>query len=480
MNVLEFVPLTYLIHSEDPKNFSSDMGKFSTCYNIIQQAGEILKNNRIEEKEENKIEEKELVEEERIEIAGDMACTNNNEESGDIDKSENMNAENIENNIENTESTGESTSFHPRSPPRSPQPPQPPLTEEELQASALSQINSKLSTQPLSKERRAVSHCKSLLVPTHYSGQNLWILKPSGLNRGRGVHMVDSVGEVRRLIKEYTDGVVLPQSASPVKGGKKEDSEGDGNGSNITTTNTITDTHKSIYNPLEHPILEHHPNTSNNIEQSNESTSWEANHPPISNLYNLPCIIKTNCFVIQKYIERPLLIRQRKFDIRIWVLVAHDMKVYFFREGYLRTSGYEYSTEEKDWNKREIHLTNNAVQKYSNIYGQFEDGNQLSFRDFQTYLDDTYPEKAVRVKEDMVERMKDIVNLTMQAVRKKLNPDEKHNCFELFGYDFMVDIDMNLWLIEINTNPCLEESSSLLKSLLPRMIGIYNIYIYNI
>jgi hypothetical protein len=30
---------------------------------------------------------------------------------------------------------------------------------------------------------------------------------------------------------------------------------------------------------------------------------------------------------------------------------------------------------------------------------------------------------------------------------------------------------MNPWLIEVNTNPCLEESSSLLKTLIPRMLN---------
>jgi hypothetical protein len=33
-----------------------------------------------------------------------------------------------------------------------------------------------------------------------------------------------------------------------------------------------------------------------------------------------------------------------------------------------------------------IHLTNNAVQKQSQSYGQFEDGNQLSFDDFDSFL----------------------------------------------------------------------------------------------
>ena len=41
--------------------------------------------------------------------------------------------------------------------------------------------------------------------------------------------------------------------------------------------------------------------------------------------------------------------------------------------------------------------------------------------------------------------------------------------FELFGYDFMVDEDLNVWLIECNTNPSLDESSEYLRKLLHRM-----------
>ncbi len=43
--------------------------------------------------------------------------------------------------------------------------------------------------------------------------------------------------------------------------------------------------------------------------------------------------------------------------------------------------------------------------------------------------------------------------------------------FELFGYDFLVDEDYDCWLIEVNTNPCLEESSPLLQILIPRMVN---------
>lgn len=66
--------------------------------------------------------------------------------------------------------------------------------------------------------------------------------------------------------------------------------------------------------------------------------------------------------------------------------------------------------------------------------------------------------------------MKDLVTMTMQSIRKKLNSNDRQFCFELFGYDFIIDQVFKVWLIEINTNPCLEESSKLLKAILPRMI----------
>lgn len=37
---------------------------------------------------------------------------------------------------------------------------------------------------------------------SHFKGKNVWILKPTGLNRGKGIHVVDSVKEMKRLIKQ--------------------------------------------------------------------------------------------------------------------------------------------------------------------------------------------------------------------------------------------------------------------------------------
>lgn len=66
--------------------------------------------------------------------------------------------------------------------------------------------------------------------------------------------------------------------------------------------------------------------------------------------------------------------------------------------------------------------------------------------------------------------MQEVVMKTFQATRKQIDPSKRKHCFELFGYDFILDADFNLWLIEVNTNPCLEESSRILQIYLPRMI----------
>ena len=134
------------------------------------------------------------------------------------------------------------------------------------------------------------------------------------------------------------------------------------------------------------------------------SIAWEASHPPISNLNSLPSIVKSRSFVIQKYIESPLLINKRKFDIRVWMLLTHEGKGYFFKEGYLRMSSYEYTT---DTNNKEIHLTNNAIQKNTQKYGSLEDGNQLSFDGFQKYIDACHPESKVNVRSSLYQKMKE-------------------------------------------------------------------------
>lgn len=58
----------------------------------------------------------------------------------------------------------------------------------------------------------------------------------------------------------------------------------------------------------------------------------------------------------------------------------------------------------------------------------------------------------------------------MCSARRKINVNGRNNCFQLFGYDFMIDQAYKVWLIQINTNPAIEECSNVLKMLIPRML----------
>jgi hypothetical protein len=84
-------------------------------------------------------------------------------------------------------------------------------------------------------------------------------------------------------------------------------------------------------------------------------------------------------YIIQKYIEKPLLFNKRKFDIRCYTLMTSvngKIKAYWYRDGYVRTSSKEYCITNLD--NRLIHLTNDAVQKKSEEYGKFEYGNKVA------------------------------------------------------------------------------------------------------
>ena len=44
---------------------------------------------------------------------------------------------------------------------------------------------------------------------------------------------------------------------------------------------------------------------------------------------------------------------------------------------------------------------------------------------------------------------------TFLSARRTLNPNNRPGTYELFGFDFLIDEDYRVWLIEVNTNPYL-------------------------
>ena len=116
---------------------------------------------------------------------------------------------------------------------------------------------------------------------------------------------------------------------------------------------------------------------------------------------------KFHTYILQKYIEKPLLINKRKFDIRMFGMLTSVngiLKGYFYEDGYIRTSCKEYTL--KNLHNKTIHLTNDAVQEKDDDYGKYESGNKISFAGFQKYLDLAYPSLNIDFYRDLLPQIK--------------------------------------------------------------------------
>ena len=172
-------------------------------------------------------------------------------------------------------------------------------------------------------------------------------------------------------------------------------------------------------------------------------------------------------WLVQKYVERPLLFKGRKFDIRVWAVATGKHDLFYYKHGYLRTSSSEYDPNATD---NYIHLTNNCLQKYGDNYGVFEKGNTLPFQAFQEYLDKVFPHYGIDFWSHILPRIKDLIIDSYLSGKKQMLKGKRAKVFELFGYDFLIDEDFRVWLIEVNTNPYLGIPNEYMEGLLPNML----------
>jgi hypothetical protein len=66
--------------------------------------------------------------------------------------------------------------------------------------------------------------------------------------------------------------------------------------------------------------------------------------------------------------------------------------------------------------------------------------------------------------------MKKLATDAIRSTFTKFDKNKKEFSFEIFGLDFMIDENFKVWLIEANTNPCLEISCPLLGRIIPPML----------
>ena len=131
-------------------------------------------------------------------------------------------------------------------------------------------------------------------------------------------------------------------------------------------------------------------------------------------------------WIVQKYIERPLLYYGRKFDIRVWGLITWKQNLYIYKPGYIRTSSNEYITKS---NVNFVHLTNNCLQQYGKNYGVFEDGNTVSFLQFEKYLKEQFPQHNIDLNKHFLTRIKDLMIDSYFATKFELHLNRRPNFF---------------------------------------------------
>jgi len=188
-------------------------------------------------------------------------------------------------------------------------------------------------------------------------------------------------------------------------------------------------------------------------------------------------------WIVQEYIARPLLLRRRKFDVRCYALLVFDSSTVASRDGessfhaflhklaYLRTAASEFSLA--SLGDRITHLTNDAVQKTGKDYLKDPNRNKLSLADFEEILDsEVEPGAGSWVHESFWPEVTKSVKQTLAAgVAAGINSSNYPRCFELFGFDFMVNDAREVKLIEVNDNPCLEQVCPLLAELIPKLVA---------
>eukprot|EP00668_Euglena_longa_P004627 GGOE01005398.1.p1 GENE.GGOE01005398.1~~GGOE01005398.1.p1 ORF type:complete len:663 (-),score=171.88 GGOE01005398.1:675-2663(-) len=177
--------------------------------------------------------------------------------------------------------------------------------------------------------------------------------------------------------------------------------------------------------------------------------------------------------LVQKYIRNPLLLNGYKFDIRLYVVVTSfdPLRAYLFNEGLIRLASEPYQGGSSRLKNRCMHLTNYSINHTNATYVQpdgsaGESASKWCLADLirwwgkrQGELKKSWDEVHTQIVDVIVKTLLSIeAQVTQQCARLCRH---RNTCFELFGFDVLLDANCKPWVIEVNIMPSLCPSSVL-------------------
>ena len=154
--------------------------------------------------------------------------------------------------------------------------------------------------------------------------------------------------------------------------------------------------------------------------------------------------------------------------MRLYVLVLSfsPLVVYVYREGFARFSSKRYESKIKS-NSTEnyfVHLTNHSVQRKGDSYNASVCDLKWPLHKLRRHIRSTFDARA---EEACFKEIECMIKLSCDAVKSSMIRDER--CFELYGYDVMLDEHLKPWLIEVNASPSMTADSASDKELKTRV-----------
>lgn len=177
--------------------------------------------------------------------------------------------------------------------------------------------------------------------------------------------------------------------------------------------------------------------------------------------------------IIQRYIKSPLLLNQRKSEMRVYWLIASldPLRVLIFNEGTVRLNSLPYKLD--DFDNQLIHVTN-VHQQYK--HPDFDPDTVLkwSYARLNSYLYEQGKTTETNFTENiLMPKLKKYLAYVVKSGRDGFYKDypSKGECFGVYGADVILDDQLNPYISEIQKGPGLSFDDPIKKNVIPPMLG---------